>query len=898
MRKKLFYSLVLALACMTASAQRIPAADLLDAQFNADGTATDVSAMKNPVEKFGTDIKVAYNDAFGRYVASFNNGWGGNTTSWFKVDYNTDGTNPNGEAIRNALADGHSLEMLLMGHYDGAIQDVEAKCFSAMQSGGTGFLVSKTNAAGSNGKNVFTFLPNVTESGSSTWRWCVSDVVPQSDIYYHVIGVWNKEEGKAYIYVNGELRNTIDAPGNFKFATSNANWFCMGGDPSGATTAHQGWTGDLVIARAYDKPLDGTEADALWKDVAAKVERANSAAYQNRPNVSLAPGTYQGEQTVTLSSKSYGTIYYTLDGSEPNDATGTLYTEPITLSASTVLKAIAVDDNDNPSEVTTDEYIFTTKKVYEYAKVTNMAELVNDGFYVMGATVDGSVKVATPLSATKTYGYLYVVDATETDGTLQLDSKDNEFCVSLTAQGARIKDIFGRYLQQIGTYNSFNVTSDDTAEGLLWGAKFNEDGTIIITNLNVNKYIQYSISYGSYGSYATEQTNAALPSLYIFKGVKYVDISEPDPTPTYGSIQELQEAATTTSTQIQLNIKNWYVSGVNGNQYFLTDGTGFGIVGYQKDHGFFVGDKLDGTVLCNLVLYKQLGEITDLTAANDGLVVTPGADVPAVTTAPGQLTGANQGALVVLNELYYEDGKLFDANGANVTPYNTFKIENMPTFEEGIYYNITGVVVIFNGAVEIAPLSVNQIEAVTISAEYTFPAGWSTFIAPVNLDIIEGFEAHIVDGADENGILILGTVNNIVPANTPVVIYAKETITVATNSIKIKPEANTVGLLTGVYEDTAAPTGSYVLQNLKGTVGFYQVVTETAPTVKAGHCYLTTGATVLGAKALTFGNATGIENLQMVNGEWSNGKCYDLSGRRVTNPTKGIFIVNGKKVMY
>jgi hypothetical protein len=31
--------------------------------------------------------------------------------------------------------------------------------------------------------------------------------------------------------------------------------------------------------------------------------------------------------------------------------------------------------------------------------------------------------------------------------------------------------------------------------------------------------------------------------------------------------------------------------------------------------------------------------------------------------------------------------------------------------------------------------------------------------------------------------------------------------------------------------------------------------------------------------------------------DFSTGKYYDLSGRRVENPTKGLYIVNGKKVI-
>ena len=45
--------------------------------------------------------------------------------------------------------------------------------------------------------------------------------------------------------------------------------------------------------------------------------------------------------------------------------------------------------------------------------------------------------------------------------------------------------------------------------------------------------------------------------------------------------------------------------------------------------------------------------------------------------------------------------------------------------------------------------------------------------------------------------------------------------------------------------------------------------------------------------------ADGINSIEsdLVNGELANGRCYDLAGRLITKATKGIYIVNGKKVV-
>ena len=249
---------------ITFAVKEAPKADLLDVRFKADGTAEDISPMKNTVLRpASSGLSTYWSDAFNRYVASFHNTWGGTVSGYYKVDYT------NNTAIRDALSDGHTLEVLVSANYSGTIADTEAKPFSTMQGGGTGFLICRTNAAGSGGKNVFTFLPHV----NGGWKWTTSGVVPQPRKFYHVVGVWNQEAGKAYIYVDGKLCNTIEATGSFKFPGSGATWLCLGGDPSGSGAAEAGWIGDIVLARVYDKPLEAEDVATLWGEVAEMEEK-------------------------------------------------------------------------------------------------------------------------------------------------------------------------------------------------------------------------------------------------------------------------------------------------------------------------------------------------------------------------------------------------------------------------------------------------------------------------------------------------------------------------------------------------------------------------------------------------------------------------------------------------
>ena len=79
------------------------------------------------------------------------------------------------------------------------------------------------------------------------------------------------------------------------------------------------------------------------------------------PEFSPAGGTYTDEQIVSITCATANTsIYYTLDGTKPTSSS-TLYTAPITISESTTVKAIAIDNQGNQSNVSTVNYIISSE---------------------------------------------------------------------------------------------------------------------------------------------------------------------------------------------------------------------------------------------------------------------------------------------------------------------------------------------------------------------------------------------------------------------------------------------------------------------------------------------------------------------------------------------------------
>ncbi len=76
----------------------------------------------------------------------------------------------------------------------------------------------------------------------------------------------------------------------------------------------------------------------------------------SRPEFSLASGIYENSESLTIEILGEGNIYYTLDGSKPTSSSNR-YHGPITISKTTVVRAIAYEDEKASSEITTGSYV-------------------------------------------------------------------------------------------------------------------------------------------------------------------------------------------------------------------------------------------------------------------------------------------------------------------------------------------------------------------------------------------------------------------------------------------------------------------------------------------------------------------------------------------------------------
>lgn len=180
-------------------------------------------------------------------------------------------------------------------------------------------------------------------------------------------------------------------------------------------------------------------------------------------------------------------------------------------------------------------------------------------------------------------------------------------------------------------------------------------------------------------------------------------------------------------------------------------------------------------------------------------------------------------------------------------------------------------------------------------------AGYATVYYPFAVELQKGLTAYTGTVAGDK--LELNEISgNVIPANSPVILAGDA----KTYTLIILPE-NTESKLTSSLQGTSlsktidATITAYVLAKPsdKKEVGFYLLESgeEANRTIGANKAYLTVAAAA-GIKAFTFdfGGTTGIENTEALT---EAEEYYDLQGRRVQNPTRGIYVTkSGKKVLF
>ena len=248
--------------------------------------------------------------------------------------------------------------------------------------------------------------------------------------------------------------------------------------------------------------------------------------------------------------------------------------------------------------------------------------------------------------------------------------------------------------------------------------------------------------------------------------------------------------------------------------------------------------------------------------------------------------------------------------------------------EEGYVFEVTGGELVLQGEGSIGAICYIINDADYKAADKTFAltenknnvdivynrtfghTNWQVLYVPFAIPVVnmEGFEVYSISDVTNSGVVIEQVVEGGLSANTPYIIKATEagdkTIKVTGATLSVPPVAyeKTIGNFTinGTYSSMEIDAKSqYVLTNGLWCQLSDEAVENGNNILGAFRVYLTAnGENTPSVVRFVINNsdATAIDELKAENGN-VKAEVYDLSGRRVEKAVKGIYVVNGVKVI-
>ena len=348
------------------------------------------------------------------------------------------------------------------------------------------------------------------------------------------------------------------------------------------------------------------------------------------------------------------------------------------------------------------------------------------------------------------------------------------------------------------------------------------------------------------------------------------------------------------------NDANDYLAYANGTAYTTEATTFFNKYSDTKYHWAFIGNPYSVQVL-NRSNNGYLSLSTGIGSASNNSALT-------------NYTAVTSDAL----NYPYNTFSLYGFSSSHVVTTNPFSL--CLNAKAGVFVNgYNGNLYYHNAVVPNSDLQITNwkdAHVMAIEVPTTYPitlnavgdASYATLYLPFDVTTDAATTAYYIATAN-NGYAQLtatGSEGTEIPARTAVVLVNSSAETNATLNVTsglssvVEESANLLkGTLTGIQNlDLSDETNYYSLGQKDGNIGFYKFNKNGVTSIDLGanKAYLDTTAPSGSAKGFrfTFDPTTGISTLNAQPSALN--QLYDLSGRRVSKPTKGLYIVNGKKV--
>lgn len=636
-----------------------------------------------------------------------------------------------------------------------------------------------------------------------------------------------------------------------------------------------------------------------------------------KPTFSVASGIFDETQTVSIScATSNAVIYYTTDGTEPTNAS-TPYEVPLTISSNTILKAVAYVGTAS-SYVESATYCFPeTKTVTEALAIINSMEngATSDWEYY----VSGIVSTASTSLSSGTLTYSISADGQTTNELTVYRGKGLNNEAFEAATDIQVNDIV-TVCGKLQKYVKNSVVTPEIASGNFLKS-FERPATPIETKVNVGThthvtavemwYVDADIVDIEDGDEVAEGTEVfVLPTAetgYTVESVTVVDASNNSVTVTENtgnwsfimpnSSVTINIAATQSSvtpddkTLTNANIVEAGSGGTGYGEWSITDSNGkvWNAYAIKNQHSnatsayHFLQIKKYGS---NTAYYIQVPEYgTKITSLE---MTVSGSSKP--------MDGGGNTATLFFSA---ENSTAADGDGvASGTGESTVTIDC-----SGLNLN-TGYITA-SGAVRIWDVKVTYEEATTETVEVKIsPAGLATFCSDKALDftnsttvyaykaVISGSQVNLTKVAKvpaQTGVLLRSVSGGEVEANIPVTTGVEA----FTDNAFVAVMTEIASLATETTEDGVTYV-NYILNKVNGVTDFYKA---NGKKVGANKAYLRVEANKA-KDGLTIGYADETDGIRTIGNEPQKvDGIYNLSGQRVNKAQKGIYIVNGKKVV-
>ena len=198
-----------------------------------------------------------------------------------------------------------------------------------------------------------------------------------------------------------------------------------------------------------------------------------------------------------------------------------------------------------------------------------------------------------------------------------------------------------------------------------------------------------------------------------------------------------------------------------------------------------------------------------------------------------------------------------------------------------------------------------RLPALTLTAEDNgAPRYYTTFYSSFAYTLGEGMKAYYVEKLDDNGLMtvVKPYMGDVVPAYTGVILECEraEGNTLVPTTADVDPIAD--NLLHGTLQANTVLNDKETMRAFNqrdGRLAFYTLSLEYIPATNRAYLLLPEGDDGE-VKLITFDTddqPTAVETIERVNADALTGEVFDLNGRKVSRPQRGIYILNGKKVL-